>query len=288
MKSDGKTAPSSSSQVRTMLAIGGVGGSGTRVVAGLLQNLGFYLGSDLNKSKDNLWFTLLFKRREIAHSSDHEFDELVRIFYDAMHSQPVSKPEHVAYVRTLAASGREQRPAEWFQERAESLFGIVAGPSNCLIGWKEPNTHIVLDRLASHMPGLRYIHVMRNGLDMALSRNQNQTRLWGPSITGKPFNPSPSYALHYWCKAHKRVLEIGRRMGERFHLINFDALCTNPSKVIDDMAAFAGIKPGTEMQEKLCGEVNPPASIGRFREQDITAFDPEDVAFVASCGFPTS
>jgi len=273
--------------MRAMVAVGGVGGSGTRVVAGLLQDLGFYLGPDLNEAKDNLWFTFLFKRREIAHASDEEFDSLVRIFCEAMHSQPVVAPEHIALVRRLAASGREQRPAEWFQERAESLFGIVAGPSKPLLGWKEPNTHIVLDRLASRMPGLRYIHVVRNGLDMALSRNQNQTRLWGPLITGKPFDPSPRYALHHWCKAHKRVSEIGRRMGDRFHLVNFDELCGNPSKVIDGIAAFLGIKLDAEMREKLCAEVKSPASIGRFRKQDLTVFDPEDVAFVASCGFPT-
>jgi hypothetical protein len=274
--------------MHSMFAVGGVGGSGTRVVAGFLQKIGFFLGSDLNGPKDNLWFTFLFKRPEILQTTSYEFDELVQIFSDAMHSQPVIAPEHVAMVRSLAASGREQHPVEWLQERADSLLGIVAGPSNLLIGWKEPNTHIVLDRLASHMPGLRYIHVIRNGLDMALSRNQNQTGLWGPLITGKPFDPSPSYSLHYWCKAEKRVLQIGRRMGERFHLVNFDELCTNPSKVIDGIAALAGIKLSAAMQEKLCAEVNPPASIGRFREQDLTVFDPEDVAFVASCGFPTA
>ena len=42
-------------------AVGGVGGSGTRVVARILQCLGCYLGSSLNESLDNLWFTLLLK-----------------------------------------------------------------------------------------------------------------------------------------------------------------------------------------------------------------------------------
>jgi hypothetical protein len=48
-----------------MVAIGGVGGSGTRLGAALLQVLGYYIGDDLNESLDNLWFTLLFKRRSI-------------------------------------------------------------------------------------------------------------------------------------------------------------------------------------------------------------------------------
>jgi hypothetical protein len=54
--------------------IGGVGGSGTRLIAQMLKELGFYLGSDLNSANDNLWFTLLFKRIEILSASDEEFE----------------------------------------------------------------------------------------------------------------------------------------------------------------------------------------------------------------------
>jgi hypothetical protein len=48
-----------------VVAVGGVGGSGTRLVAHVMLELGYYLGPDLNESLDTLWFTLLFKRPEI-------------------------------------------------------------------------------------------------------------------------------------------------------------------------------------------------------------------------------
>ena len=51
--SSGQSAP---------VAVGGVGGSGTRVVAEVMRAFGFYLGSELNAASDNLWFTLLFRR----------------------------------------------------------------------------------------------------------------------------------------------------------------------------------------------------------------------------------
>ena len=44
------------------VAVGGVGGSGTRIVAHLLRELGFDIGDDLNESLDDLCFTALFKR----------------------------------------------------------------------------------------------------------------------------------------------------------------------------------------------------------------------------------
>lgn len=44
------------------IVIGGVGGSGTRMVAGLLQSFDVNLGDALNESLNILWFTLLFRR----------------------------------------------------------------------------------------------------------------------------------------------------------------------------------------------------------------------------------
>jgi hypothetical protein len=44
------------------IVVGGVGGSGTRVIAQILSEIGVYFGADLNRPADNLWFTLLFRR----------------------------------------------------------------------------------------------------------------------------------------------------------------------------------------------------------------------------------
>jgi hypothetical protein len=46
----------------SIVFIGGLGGSGTRVVAGAVARLGYYPGGCLNASNDNLIFTELFKR----------------------------------------------------------------------------------------------------------------------------------------------------------------------------------------------------------------------------------
>ena len=58
------------------VVIGGVGGSGTRLIAQCLNELGFFLGPDLNEANDNLWFTLLFKRTRILTSSEEEFNDI--------------------------------------------------------------------------------------------------------------------------------------------------------------------------------------------------------------------
>ena len=55
------------------VAVGGLGGSGTRLIANLLKLHGFYLGTDLNESLDNLWFTLIFKRKSSFFETDKVF-----------------------------------------------------------------------------------------------------------------------------------------------------------------------------------------------------------------------
>ena len=68
------------------VAIGGIGGSGTRVVVEILQDLGYYVGDDLNPALDNLLFTLLFKRRSLWPPESHrpEIDGLLAMFLGLM------------------------------------------------------------------------------------------------------------------------------------------------------------------------------------------------------------
>ncbi len=64
------------------VAIGGVGGSGTRLVADIVSQCGFYLGSSLNGNLDNLWFTFLLKRPYwfTNFPSDDEIVKALRLF----------------------------------------------------------------------------------------------------------------------------------------------------------------------------------------------------------------
>jgi hypothetical protein len=46
-------------------------------------------------------------------------------------------------------------------------------------GWRNPLSHIYLDFLSQYFKNLKYIFIIRNGLDMAYSNNQNQLINWG-------------------------------------------------------------------------------------------------------------
>jgi hypothetical protein len=268
------------------VAIGGVGGSGTRLVAAVLARTGTYIGSDLNEALDNLWFTLLFKRIELWSAPSGEFARMLRIFRAAMAEARAFEPGEREAVEMLAAADRLQHAADWLATRARALLASER-IERAIWGWKEPNTHIFLDRLAESFPRLRYIHVMRNGLDMALSSNQNQLQLWGAALLGRPVAMTPRDSLSYWCAVHRRVQALGGAMGERFLLLNYDALCASPEHGLRRLLAFLGVPVDAALLAELVALVRPPTSIGRYREHGIGGFDPDDVAYVAALGFDT-
>ena len=277
------------------VAIGGIGGSGTRLIAELLLHLGFYLGSDLNESNDNLWFTLLFKRIDLVSSDPPpsvsvDFAECLDVFARAMTGGAGLTLEQEQRVRALAREGRPQHTPLWLAERCASLLSALGTgrPVPARWGWKEPNTHVVLDRLQVALPAMRYVHVVRNGLDMAHSQNQNQPRFWGRLfVHALPWEPGPRYSLRYWRVMHERVLRLGGAMGDRFLMLDYDDFCRNAPAGVERLVAFLRVDPSPAEQRALHALVRPPATIGRFKRHGLGVFDPADVEYVRSLGYDT-
>lgn len=280
---------SGSTPVLPPVAIGGVGGSGTRLVAEIVRRLGHYMGDDLNVANDNLWFTLLFKRTELWNGvrAADEFDKAIRVFRAVMAEGGALNDSQVRWVQSLTAA-RSQHDSGWLQQRVASLLHAShrGRPRAGRWGWKEPNTHIVLDRLHLAIPGMKYIHVMRHGLDMAYSTNQNQLKLWGRFFLGTDgYEVNAYWSVKYWCLVHRRVLSLGEHMQGRFFLLNYDAFCAAPREGLRKLLAFLGLTIDQSVQSDLLAMVRVPESTGRFKRQGLEVFDADDIAYVRSLGF---
>ena len=264
-----------------LVAVGGVGGSGTRLVAQLLQAAGFHLGDDLNVAFDTLWFTLLFKREDILSAGEEEFDRLTGILAAALRRGHLLDAADQALVRRLAGDDRPQHPANWLGARAESLLAAhVQPPITGALGWKEPNTHVVIERLWQRLPQLRYIHVVRNGVDMAYSGNQNQLQLWGPHVLGEDGPPTPGRSLAYWCKVHQRMQRLLADNSRRMYWLDYDALCRDPQVEVDKLCGFLDFDPA--QVAVVLEQIRPPS---RRDGIDLNEFDPRDLAYVRSLGY---
>lgn len=278
-----RTSPSPSSPI---VAIGGVGGSGTRLIAQIVAHLGWDLGGDLNQATDNLWFTLLFKRVELWRSAatDAEFRRATDTFRAVMSARPLG-PGAEMWLRGLVAD-RPHHDRPWLLERVESLLAAsarVIQPRPW--GWKEPNTHVFLDRLAVAYPDMSYVHVVRNGLDMAHSPNQQQLALWGPLLFGLPAEQGPRAALRFWCAVQRRIDRIGQDLSGRLLVLNYDDLCRAPDRQLTALTDFLGLPASRAADPSLRSLVRVPDSIGRFKRHGLGMFDPADVEFVRAQGF---
>lgn len=273
---------------KSPVAVGGVGGSGTRVVAQVLSDLGFFMGHDLNTPCDNLHFTLLFKRPEVLTLPDEAFSHAVVVFERLMGHGTVNV-EDVALMESLAQAPRwDVHSVGWLQARVASVpRGPECPPTHW--GWKEPNTHVVLGRLWQHMPDLRYVHVRRHGLDMAFSSNQNQPRFWGEVFTGEaaPVPITPEYSLRYWCAAEQRINRLVAQADKQhqFHVLNFDRLCLEPEAELQVLVDFLGAVPNNTTVEELAQRVQAPTSLHRYRLHDLNRFPLGQREFVQSLGF---
>lgn len=284
-----------------VIAIGGVGGSGTRVIAQILIDQGFYLGSDLNRANDNLWFTLLFKRPAWFFRNRRNHNAIFRalhIFTRAMQGVGYHSPADIGFIAAAAfrSSIRGNSHAgdgrgAWPFQRAWRMARPASRDYSKYLGWgwKEPNSHIYLRFLNDHFRNLKFIHVIRHGLDMAWGGQQHQLFNWGQLYEVTPprdLNLVPRAALSYWVRANQQAIRLGREMGdEKFLLLNFDNLCASPANEIDRLLSFVGQNPDRDERQKLCGLVQPPATMGRYRKHDLGVVDPRDVEAVRSFGF---
>jgi hypothetical protein len=274
------------------IAIGGVGGSGTRVVAQLFCELGFDMGKDLNESLDDLSFTALFKRGCLwppeAHPS--ELRDALEIYLSARHSPtPCDISPEEQRQRSTAAVALLEREKSWREhgkvsERLPALQQLGAAPTRW--GWKEPNTHIFLPFLLRALPNMKYIHVIRSGLDLAFSSNQNQLGLWGKALLGEDTNcASAEDSFRYWCAAHKRLLSLLPHAKERIFLLRFESLVTQPNLVLKELARFLSLEINEQTLQQWHSALEVPATLGRYSGEAPFEIDQDQSQLLAQFGY---
>ena len=298
------------------VVVGGVGGSGTRMIASIIASLGLNIGSDLNDAYDNLSYTLLFKYKKALQYTNFVNDPYYSDMFNLLKNATIGIPFHLSLddeniLHDLTQRGRPGHTLQWLKERAENIRKIsdTGALDNMYLkqipvlskqplkgkwGWKEPNSIMQMDILNQQSKDIKFILVVRNGLDMAFSSNQNQLRLWGPEILDKQYYKldnhghiiyNPSVALKYWVQIHTRILKIAKNYGKNFLMINYDDMCVNKEKWLKILCDFLGVD--SSLIPELVSQVDNPGGIGRFKKENISIFERSDVEYVKKLGFDT-
>ena len=269
------------------IVIGGIGGSGTRLVTQILQHEGVSFGGVMNEELDNLWFSLLFVRRTILLKPLDDVRRLAWLFTNAMRSGlPI--PE-VLFPLLNEAARYDRGPAltkAVLEQARDSMMNPPLLSSSTPWGWKQPNTHVMVPLLSRCFPAMKYVYVVRNGLDMAFSDNQNQLKyFWGDLLLEGDTSPSPCNALRYWVASYKRISGDAALLGDRLYILDYDLLCKKPAEQIQRLNRFLGLEVDAKLLQSAAGSVSIPESTGRYQQLDCSQFYPEDVDFVRALGF---
>mgnify|MGYP000099944917 CR=1 FL=1 len=272
------------------VAIGGLGGSGTRIVAEIVGKLGFYLGPVLNAQMDSLLFTLMFKQRPWFDQfpTDAKVDRTITNFASAM-QHGVSQA-----FRDIPSSAIK----DWYQNAKGMgvslpvLIDILRSDPPDMsvhsgVAWKEPNTHVFLPHLMRNFPNMKYIHVVRHGLDMALSGNRQQLNNWGRHFGIDPdasVSPSSSQ-LEYWLAANHKAIDLGKKMKQdHFYVLNYDALCEDFKSQLAPLEGFLNRSLTDSQRAYFSGHIGS-SSIGRYKSVPAGTFSDTERQAVQNLGF---
>jgi hypothetical protein len=219
------------------LVIGAIGGSGTRVFSRIIRHAGVFMG---------------------AHVDDQEDSQPVSQFYSEFAS------EYLAAKGRLDDRQRKQLSTYLAECLREHLEGLPDPGSSW--GVKNSRSILMLPFWHERFPAMRFLHVVRNGLDMAYSQQQNQIRRHGEAVLGAQMDrPGPEQAMLWWAQVNGAAADYGEsKLGDGYLRIRLEDLCAAPKRTVRALFAFvqseAPLKPAVR-------EVTTPQSLGRWRER---------------------
>ncbi|MFL5821474.1 MAG: sulfotransferase [Solirubrobacteraceae bacterium] len=231
------------------LVIGAVGGSGTRVFSRIARRAGVFMGEHVDAQEDSV---------------------------------PVSRFYGEFASEYLAADGRldSRRRAELSQRLAELVAEHLDGLSGPDQPWgvKNPRSLLMLPFWHERFVQMRFLHVVRSGLDMAYSATDNQIRRHGEAVLGTGMSlPRPERAMLWWSRVNTAAADYGEaNLGRRYLRVRLEDLCERPEETVRRLFEFIGAEGGTA---EAVAEVVPPATLGRWRQRPA-----DEIARLVSVG----
>ena len=230
------------------IVIGGNGHSGTRVFADILMGCGINMGVP-----------------GYAHDRDSKDLNIRRLMNRWMKSYLLGLDE--------ADARRMQRE---FGIWIRLLIPLRGAPW----GFKNPRSMFLLRFYHEMFPGMKFVHVIRDGRDMCFGNPFVETpTYWSYVSEEESASLTPERRMmRFWGESNRRVKQFGEEvLGDRYLRIRFEDMCHHPIAETERLVAFSG-QSGVDVAA-MAGLVRTPKSIGRWR-----SFDEEKVAPVLTEG----
>lgn len=224
------------------ILIGAIGGSGTRIVARIVRHAEIFMGSQLNSQEDsapfidfyNAWIPLyLNKQGNLPHE--------IQKFLEADFADYLNQ-----HLRNLSAT--------------DFRWGI-----------KNPKSIHMLPLWDRMFPKLKFIHVVRNGLDVVYSRNQGQFECYKELLFSQQEQQEQKIfgrqgKISFWYLVNKLAADYGTsQMHGRYLMIRFEDLCSNRDQVVEQIFDFLEVNEPYKFITNAISEVSSQGKTGRWR-----------------------
>lgn len=222
------------------LIIGATGGSGTRVIARIARHAGYDLGRNVNSAEDALEF--------------YSF--------------------HDKWINRFVGTDRKgfRLPAgelEQIRSEFQSALNRHRPPNSQTThwGWKAPRSVYLLSFLHEQFPNLKFIHVVRDGRDMALSRNQNQLNKHGAAVLSwseRLFRSRAERSILLWERVNLYAAKFGEsKLHQDYLRVRFEDLCGKPVETTAHIVNFLGAP--IDSKSIARAEIAPPSTLQRWQ-----------------------
>ncbi len=222
------------------VVVGAMGGSGTRLLPSILRLADFWMGAWINPQTQDAMAPRYFLQHHFSQLANHHLtndqtlvDEFLRVI--AAHRWGMPSP-----------SGR------W--------------------GWKNPRNMWIIPFLAHVYPEMKFIHVVRDGRDMALSDNTNLLHKHGAFLLHDPVCESRREAaqLRLWTLGNRIAYDDGKKyLGSNYFIISYEDLCIDPRPTVIRLFDFLCVPVNADIIESACQLIVPPSGIGKWKKSDI-------------------
>jgi len=219
------------------LIIGGIGGSGTRIVGQLVKDAGIYLGDNINRAND-------------AREFNDFFSNWIIPYYQKKNSFHEIKKDRI----------------NEFQKCVERQLLPIHG-KKIRWGFKYTRSILLLPFLYCQFPKMQFIHVIRDGRDMIFSENQKQVSDFGKIILNKENPTKIQDKLRFWSLVNFEANKYGEeKLKENYLFVKFEDLCLKKEETIIKMFDFLDIS--VENLAPFLEKVNPPETMSRWKQHE--------------------
>jgi hypothetical protein len=251
------------------LIVMGMHRSGTSLTARLLKDLGIHMGSHLSRDAEAVHFQKINRQiYDSVGSNWSEIDSLVEAMRSEEFIQKQAKRAREALFPETRFYTRKPGISDFF---GPQLWDSLSQGETVYWGWKDPRTTITFPIWLRVFPQARFLHVLRNGIDVAISTHRRshkqRKKIWKRIIRldYRPITLDFDYCYQLWEKYVLFVLENKEIIPpDHFLEVCYEDLLSTPEQTLREITNFIEYPIQEDLLNAVCEQIDQ----GRLDNRD--------------------